>query len=252
MITTGRGLARGISQRHTTVRAGTVRHPDCRQETTIHDYKRAFIELALRQDVLRFGQFTLKSGRQSPYFFNAGRFDTGAAIAGLGRAYAAALAQSAMDFDMLFGPAYKGIPLVTATAAALSDDHGRDVPYAYNRKEAKDHGEGGLIVGRSLAGRVVVVDDVITAGTAIRESMALIGAAGATVSGVLLALDRQERGATGTQSAVGELRLAGIPVVCILTLDDLIAAAADGLAGLPAATLTALRDYRSHYGVEAA
>jgi len=199
--------------------------------------------------VLRFGQFTLKSGRDSPYFFNAGRFDTGAAIAGLGRAYAAALAESGIAYDMLFGPAYKGIPLVTVTAAALATDHGRDVPYAYNRKEAKDHGEGGLIVGHSLTGRVVIVDDVITAGTAIRESMAMINAAGASVSGVLLALDRQERGATGDQSAVGELRAAGIPVACILTLDDLIAAAADGSAGLPEATLGALRSYRERYGV---
>ncbi len=215
----------------------------------MQDHQLAFLELALSRKALRFGEFTLKSGRESPYFFNAGRFDTGAAIAGLGRAYAAALTQSTIGFDMLFGPAYKGIPLVTATAAALSTDHGRDVAYAYNRKEAKDHGEGGLIVGRSLAGRVVVVDDVITAGTAIRESMALIGSAGATVSGVLLALDRQERGASGAQSAVGELRAAGIPVVCILTLDDLIAAAAAGMAGLPAATLAALRDYRTRYGV---
>ena len=219
------------------------------EETAIEDYKRAFIELALRQEVLRFGQFTLKSGRESPYFFNAGRFDTGAAIAGLGRAYAAALKQSAMPFDMLFGPAYKGIPLVTATAAALSNDHALDVPYAYNRKEAKDHGEGGQLVGRSLAGRVVIVDDVITAGTAIRESMALIRAAGAEVTGVLLALDRQERGATGAQSAVGELRAAGLAVVCILTLDDLIAAAAGGMAGLPATTLADLRAYRERYGV---
>jgi orotate phosphoribosyltransferase len=199
--------------------------------------------------VLRFGQYTLKSGRESPYFFNAGRFDTGAAIAGLGRAYAAALVASGMGFDMLFGPAYKGIPLVTATAAALATEHGRDVPYAYNRKEAKDHGEGGLIVGRSLAGRVVIVDDVITAGTAIRESMTMIRAAGAQVSGVLLALDRQERGATGAESAVGELRAAGLSVACILTLDDLIAAAAGGLAGLSPATLDALREYRRRYGV---
>ena len=199
--------------------------------------------------MLRFGQYTLKSGRESPYFFNAGRFDTGAAIAGLGRAYAAALVASGMGFDMLFGPAYKGIPLVTATAAALATEHGRDVPYAYNRKEAKDHGEGGLIVGRNLAGRVEIVDDVITAGTAIRESMTLISAAGAQVSGVLLALDRQERGATGAQSAVGELRAAGLAVACILTLDDLIAAAAGGLAGLAPSTLDALREYRSRYGV---
>ncbi len=138
------------------------------------DFQREFLELALRFGVLRFGRFTLKSGRESPYFFNAGLFDTGAAIAGLGRAYAAALVASGLTFDMLFGPAYKGIPLVSATAAALAEQHGRDVPYAFNRKEAKDHGEGGRIVGRKLAGRVLIVDDVITAGTAIRESIDLI------------------------------------------------------------------------------
>lgn len=198
--------------------------------------------------MLRFGTFTLKSGRQSPYFFNAGRFDTGAAIAGLGRAYAAALAASAVPFDMLFGPAYKGIPLVTATAAALAAEHGLDVPYAFNRKEAKDHGEGGRIVGRELKGRVLIVDDVITAGTAIRESTALIEAAGARVGGVVLALDRQERGAAGETSAVGALRDAGIPVVCILTLTDLIGAAAGGLAGLPEGTVSALERYRSEFG----
>ena len=157
-------------------------------------YQREFLELALRLGVLRFGRFTLKSGRESPYFFNAGLFDTGRAIAGLGRAYAAALAASPLGYDMLFGPAYKGIPLVTATAAALAEQHGRDVPYCFNRKEAKDHGEGGRIVGRALAGRVLIVDDVITAGTAIRESIELIRGAGATPAGVLLALDREERG----------------------------------------------------------
>ncbi len=200
---------------------------------------------------MRFGEFTLKSGRQSPYFFNAGRFDTGAAIAGIGRAYAAALSSSGVAFDMLFGPAYKGIPLVTATAAALATNHGRDVPYAYNRKEAKDHGEGGTIVGRSLAGRVLIVDDVITAGTAIRESISLIRAAGAEVAGVLLALDRQERGAGEADSAVGELRAAGLSVVCILTLDDLISAVGSGIGGLAPATVAALTAYRARYGVAA-
>ena len=180
--------------------------------------------------------------------FNAGRFDTGAAIAGLGRAYAAALVNSGLPFDMLFGPAYKGIPLVTATAAALARDHGRDVPYAFNRKEAKDHGEGGLIVGRGLAGRVLIVDDVITAGTAIRESTALIEASGATVAGVLLALDRQERGASGDRSAVGTLRAEGIPAVCILTLGDLIGAAEAGVGNLPADARAALQQYRAAYG----
>jgi orotate phosphoribosyltransferase len=216
--------------------------------TAIHDYQREFIELALRHEVLRFGRFTLKSGRESPYFFNAGRFDTGAAIAGLGRAYAAALVSAGIPFDMLFGPAYKGIPLVAATAAALATDHGLDVPFAFNRKEAKDHGEGGTIVGRGLAGRVLIVDDVITAGTAIRESTQLIRSSGATVAGVLLALDRQERGASGDRSAVGELRAEGIPAVCILTLTDLIGAAETGVGDLPVGTREALQLYRATYG----
>ena len=205
--------------------------------------------MALRHEVLRFGQFTLKSGRQSPYFFNAGRFDTGAAIDGLGRAYASALVNSGMGFDMLFGPAYKGIPLVASTAAALAREHGRDVPYAYNRKEAQDHGEGGQIVGRSLQGRVVIIDDVITAGTAIRESLQLIQNSGAAVTGVLLALDRQEKGLTSQTSAVDELRASGLQVACILTLQDLITAAGQGIAGLSLESLTALEDYRATYGV---
>ena len=172
----------------------------------MQDHQSEFLALALRLGVLRFGRFTLKSGRESPYFFNAGLFDTGAAIAGLGRAYAATLVAARLPYDMLFGPAYKGIPLVTATAAALAEHHGRDVPYAFNRKEAKDHGEGGRIVGRPLAGRVLIVDDVITAGTAIRESIAMIRAAGATPAGVLLALDREERGQDSALSAVQEFR----------------------------------------------
>ncbi len=212
-------------------------------------HQREFLDLALRLGVLRFGRFTLKSGRESPYFFNAGLFDTGAAIAGLGRAYAAALVGSRLAYDLLFGPAYKGIPLVTATAAALAERHGRDVPWAFNRKEAKDHGEGGTIVGRKLAGRVLIVDDVITAGTAIRESIDLIRAAGAEPAGVLLALDRQERGRESARSAVQEVREEfGIPVVSILALADLIAGLEQGLAGVPADTLSAMRDYRDRYG----
>ena len=208
-----------------------------------------FMELALRLGVLRFGRFTLKSGRESPYFFNAGLFDTGTAIAGLGRAYADALAASDLAFDVLFGPAYKGIPLVTATAAALAERHGRDVPWAFNRKEAKDHGEGGTIVGRRLAGRVLIVDDVITAGTAIRESVEIIRAAGATPAGVLLALDRQEQGRESARSAVQEVREQfGIPVVAILTLADLIAGAKAGSAGIPPDALPALEAYRERYG----
>jgi len=215
----------------------------------MHGYQRDFLELALKHGVLRFGHFTLKSGRESPYFFNAGLFDTGAAIAGLGRAYAAALAGSGIGFDILFGPAYKGIPLVTATAAALAEHERRDVPYCFNRKEAKDHGEGGRIVGRALAGRVLIVDDVITAGTAIRESIELIRAAGATPAGVLLALDREERGRESSRSAVQEVRAAfNLPVVSILTLTDLIAGLEAGVSGVPAGALADLRAYRTRYG----
>ena len=212
-------------------------------------HQRDFLHLALRLGVLRFGRFTLKSGRESPYFFNAGLFDTGSAIAGLGRAYAAALSGSGLNYDMLFGPAYKGVPLVTVTAAALAEHHGRDAPYCFNRKEAKDHGEGGKIVGRALAGRVLIVDDVITAGTAIRESIDLIRAAGATPCGVLLALDRQERGRESARSAVQEVREAyGLPVVSILTLSELITGLEAGVEGVPAETLGDLRAYRSEYG----
>jgi orotate phosphoribosyltransferase len=212
-------------------------------------HQRDFLDLVLRLGVLRFGRFTLKSGRESPYFFNAGLFDTGTAIAGLGRAYAAALQASGLEYDVLFGPAYKGIPLVTATAAALAERHGRDVPWAFNRKEAKDHGEGGTIVGRKLAGRVLIVDDVITAGTAIRESIDLIRAAGATPAGVLLALDRQERGRESARSAVQEVREQfGLPVVSILTLADLIAGLEQGLQGVPPGIVADMRAYRDRYG----
>jgi len=215
----------------------------------MQSHQREFLRLALRLGVLRFGRFTLKSGRVSPYFFNAGLFDTGSAIAGLGRAYAAALSASGLHYDMLFGPAYKGIPLVTVTAGALAEHHDRDVPYCFNRKEAKDHGEGGHIVGRSLTGRVLIVDDVITAGTAIRESIDLIRAAGATPCGVLLALDRQERGRDSTRSAVQEVRDAhGLPVVSILTLSELIGGLETGIESVPAETLADLRAYRSEYG----
>src|SRR6187402_1263937 len=188
----------------------------------MHDYQTEFVRLALARNVLRFGEFTLKSGRVSPYFFNAGAFDDGASLAVLGRCYAAAITGSGLAFDMLFGPAYKGIPLVATAAAALFAQHGRNLPFAYNRKEAKTHGEGGNIVGRPLAGRVLIIDDVITAGTAIRESIEIIRAAGATPAGVALALDRQERG-QGTQSAVQEVSAQfGLRCVSILTLADLI------------------------------
>ena len=214
-------------------------------------HQRDFLALALRLGVLRFGRYTLKSGRESPYFFNAGLFDTGTAIAGLGRAYAAALSASTLNYDMLFGPAYKGIPLVTVTAGALAQHHGRDVPYCFNRKEAKDHGEGGRIVGRALAGRVLIVDDVITAGTAIRESIDLIRNAGAIPAGVLLALDREERGRESARSAVQEVTESyGLPVVSILTLRDLIAGLEAGVEGVPAAALNDLKAYRSEYGAQ--
>ncbi|HSY09231.1 MAG TPA: orotate phosphoribosyltransferase [Steroidobacteraceae bacterium] len=218
----------------------------------MQDDQFAFIDLALARNALRFGQFTLKSGRESPYFFNAGLFSDGAAAAVLGRCYAAALLQSGIQFDMLFGPAYKGIPLVTATAIALSDTHRRSVPFAFNRKEAKEHGEGGHIVGAALAGRVVIVDDVIAAGTAKRESIDLIRASGATPVAVLLALDRQERG-LGAQSAAQELEAEhGIRCVSILTLDSLVEALASrtgGQVSVSAEQLTALRAYQTRYGV---
>lgn len=186
-------------------------------------YQTDFIDLCVRHGVLRFGSFTLKSGRESPYFFNAGLFNDGAAIAAVGRAYAAALTASGVGFDMLFGPAYKGIPLVTITAAALAQYEGRNVPFAFNRKEAKDHGEGGNIIGSPLSGKVLIVDDVITAGTAIRESIDVIRAAGAQAAGVLLALDRQERAPESRLSAVQEVREQyAIPVITVVNLADLM------------------------------
>jgi orotate phosphoribosyltransferase len=217
----------------------------------MHPYRRDFVELALARNALRFGRFTLKSGRESPYFFNAGLFDDGEALARLGRCYAAALVASGVECDMLFGPAYKGIPLVAATAAALAEHHGRNLPWAFNRKEAKDHGEGGTVVGRALRGRVVIVDDVITAGTAIRESVELIRRAGAEPVAVLLALDRQERG-QGERSAVQEVEADfGLRCVSLLTLADLIDIMAQPNAGaaLPTEQLDALRAYRAQYGV---
>ncbi len=185
-------------------------------------YKREFLELALELEVLRFGEFTLKSGRVSPYFFNAGLFSTGYAAAKLGRYYASSIAASEIQFDMLFGPAYKGIPLATLAAAALAEHHDIDVPYAYNRKEAKDHGEGGHIVGAPLAGKVMIVDDVITAGTAVKEAHEIISATGAEVAGLVISLDRQEVGGD-SRSAVQELEQSlQIPVTSIVELEDLI------------------------------
>ncbi len=212
-------------------------------------YQQEFIELALSQEVLRFGEFRLKSGRLSPYFFNAGLFNTGGAMATLGRCYARAVTEGAPPFDMLFGPAYKGIPLVTATATALADWHGRSLPFAFNRKEAKKHGEGGTIVGAPLAGRVLIIDDVISAGTAIRESIEIIKDAGATPAGVVVALDRQERGQDSALSAVQEVQQAfSIPVVHIISLRHLIEhLQAQGRQS----ELAALRNYRATWGVEA-
>lgn len=211
-------------------------------------YQTEFIELARANDVLKFGEFTLKSGRISPYFFNAGAFATGAALAALGRCYAQRIVESAVEFDVLLGPAYKGIPLAAATAIALADQHGRPTPFAYNRKEAKDHGEGGLLVGAPVTGRVLVIDDVITAGTAVREVIGMLDTAGAELAGVIIGLDRQERGA-GELSAIQEVEdTYGVPVLSIIgmghIIDYLEAAGGDYVEALGA-----MREYRERYGV---
>ena len=218
----------------------------------MQEYQLTFIDLALERDALRFGHFKLKSGRESPYFFNAGLFSDGRSAAILGRCYAAAIVHSGIEFDMIFGPAYKGIPLATATAMALAEHHQRNVPYAFNRKESKDHGEGGQVVGTALRGRILIVDDVITAGTAIRESLQIIRGAGAEPVAVALALDRQERG-QGALSAVQEVeKEQGLKCVSIVTLADLIdtlSQAGDGRERISAEQLTSLRAYRERYGV---
>lgn len=218
----------------------------------MQEYQLEFIRLALARKALRFGSFKLKSGRDSPYFFNAGLFSDGKAAAMLGRCYAGALIHSGIEFDVLFGPAYKGIPLVTATAIAFADYHRRNIPYAFNRKELKDHGEGGLLVGGSLQGRVVIVDDVITAGTAVRESIELIRAAGAQPVAVAFALDRQERG-QGHLSAAQEVQNDhGLKTVSIVTLAELIEALCGpaGTAGnITQEQLASLRAYRERFGV---
>lgn len=218
----------------------------------MHPYQLTFIDLALKCHALRFGRYTLKSGRESPYFFDSARFSDGASLGALGRCYADAIMAAGIGFDMLFGPAYKGIPLATATAVALHERHGRSVALAFNRKEAKDHGERGSTSGASLRGRVLIVDDVITAGTAVRESLEIIRAAGAAPAGVVLALDRQERG-QGNHSAVQELEeREALRCVSIVTLTGLIEALAAGHgrgSGISADQLTALRQYRERYGV---
>ncbi len=210
-------------------------------------YQREFIEFALEKEVLKFGEFTLKSGRKSPYFFNAGLFNTGRDLARLGRFYAAALADSGIDFDVLFGPAYKGIPIATTTAVALADHHDVDTPYCFNRKEAKAHGEGGNLVGSPLEGRIMLVDDVITAGTAIRESMEIIQANGADLAGVLVAIDRQEKG-KGKLSAIQEVeRDFGCAVISIVSLGDLITYLEEK--GNATEHLAAVKAYRAEYGI---
>lgn len=214
----------------------------------MHSYQKAFIELARRHDVLKFGEFTLKSGRQSPYFFNAGAFASGAALAELGRCYAQRIVDSGIAFDVLLGPAYKGIPLAAATAIALADQHGMDIPFAYNRKEAKAHGEGGTLVGAPLQGRVLVIDDVITAGTAVREVIAMIEGAGASPAGVVIGLNRQERGA-GELSAIQEIEQAqGIPVLSIIDMGHIIDYLETSDRG-PEGALEAMRAYRREFGV---
>ncbi|EID7760923.1 TPA: orotate phosphoribosyltransferase [Vibrio parahaemolyticus] len=210
-------------------------------------YQREFIEFALEKEVLKFGEFTLKSGRKSPYFFNAGLFNTGRDLARLGRFYAAALADSGIEFDVLFGPAYKGIPIATTTAVALADHHDLDTPYCFNRKEAKNHGEGGNLVGSALEGRIMLVDDVITAGTAIRESMEIIKANGADLAGVLVAIDRQEKG-KGELSAIQEVeRDFGCAVISIVSLGDLITYLEEK--GNATEHLEAVKAYRAEYGI---
>lgn len=211
------------------------------------DYQIEFIEFALEKQVLKFGEFTLKSGRTSPYFFNAGLFNTGRDLARLGRFYAAALEDAGIDYDVLFGPAYKGIPIATTTAVALADHHDKDVPYCFNRKEQKAHGEGGTLVGSELKGKIMLVDDVITAGTAIRESMEIIAQNGADLSGVLIALDRQEKG-KAQLSAIQEVeRDFGTKVISIVKLADLISYLESK--GTMGEHLEAVKAYRTQYGI---
>jgi orotate phosphoribosyltransferase len=214
----------------------------------MRDYQKQFLDYVIQRNILRFGEFTLKSGRQSPYFFNAGLFNTGEALAFIGRCYAAAIEDSGIAFDVLFGPAYKGIPLAAAATVALAEHFKRDVPYCFNRKEAKDHGEGGSIVGAPLAGRVLVVDDVITAGTAIREVMGIIAGNGAKAAGVVVALDRQEKG-QGALSAIGEIRAQyDIPVVSIVSLNQIVNYLEVSGNRELAEYLPKLKAYREHYG----
>lgn len=212
----------------------------------MRDYQQAFIEFAIDTGVLRFGEFTLKSGRISPYFFNSGLFNSGASLAKLGRFYASALVDSQLEFDMLFGPAYKGIPLASTCAIALADEHQRDLPYSFNRKEAKDHGEGGTIVGADLKDRVMIIDDVISAGTSVRESIDLINQADASPAGVVIALDRQEKGKKDI-SAIKEIEdNFNIPVISIIKLENLITYLQDNTQ--LAQYYSKVQAYRDQYG----
>ncbi len=210
------------------------------------DHKRQFIEFAIRCNVLSFGEFVLKSGRKSPYFFNSGLFNSGAKLAELGRHYARAIEASGVSFDMLYGPAYKGIPLVAAVSVALSEHFARDVPYCFNRKEIKDHGEGGAIIGAELAGRVLIVDDVVSAGTSVRESVSIISSRGARPAGLVVSVDRQEVGPDARSAIQAIEQDLGLRVVSIVTLDDLVAfLQADETRS---ADLERVRAYRQKYG----
>ena len=214
------------------------------------DFQSRFLHFVIDHEILRFGEFTLKSGRKSPYFFNAGLFNTGGKLAFLSRCYADAILDSEVDYDVLFGPAYKGIPLAATTVVALSSGHGIDKPFCFNRKEAKDHGEGGSIVGAPLAGRALVIDDVITAGTAIREAAQIITDNGATMAGIAVAMDRQERG-TGELSAIQEVeRDYGVPVISIIQLDHIIGYLEASRNGELQKYLPAVSRYREEYGVK--
>jgi orotate phosphoribosyltransferase len=224
----------------------THKSPD---QNTYKNYKNAFIELAIQCQALRFGSFTLKSGRVSPYFFNAGQFRTGKALVALGRFYAAALESAHVPYDMLFGPAYKGIPLATACACALSTEHNKDVPVAFNRKEAKTHGEGGSLIGAPLSGRIAIVDDVITAGTAVREVLALIAEAKAEPAAIIIGLNRQERG-QGRLSAIAELEQeTGVRVLSLIDLADILTYLEYHAADYPE-VLSQVSAYREAYGAD--
>lgn len=212
----------------------------------MHVYQKEFLDFAIAADVLRFGQFTLKSGRISPYFFNTGLFNTGDRLARLGRFYAQAILHSGLNFDMLYGPAYKGIPLACTTAIALADQHGRDIPYAFNRKEAKKHAEGGMVVGAPLRGKVLIIDDVISAGLSVGESIDIIHQAGATPAGVVIALNRMERGHADISAVTEVEQRYQIQVTSIVTLSTLITYLEEKYEAH--AHLTAIRAYRTEYG----